>query len=73
MQENQQQVDNFSRDLRRNYRQILEMLDANKKNNALEFVKQQIGLLQESSNKGTFFTLRLVLLLFKLSMLEFEL
>lgn len=50
IQENQKRVDVFRLDLRQNYRLILEMLDGNRKNDALEFIERQISLLQESQN-----------------------
>lgn len=56
MQDNQKEVESFSLNLRRNYRQILEMLDNDKKKDALEFIKRQINLLQESNDTNKFFT-----------------
>ena len=50
IQENQKQVDGFRLYLRRNYSKISEMLDGGKKNDALNFIQEQLNFLLEMKN-----------------------
>ena len=54
IQDNQKQVDSYRLYLRRNYGKISEMLDGGKKNDALNFIKEQIKFLREM--KSNLFT-----------------
>lgn len=74
IQENQKQVDSYRLYLRRNYGKISEMLDGGKKNDALNFIKEQIKFLREI--KSNFFTsiplLNAVFLIYKRKAEEFK-
>lgn len=50
IRDNQKQVDSFRLYLRRNYSKISEMLDSGKKNDALQFIQEQINFLREMKN-----------------------
>lgn len=74
IRENQKQVDSYRLYLRRNYGKISEMLDGGKKNDALNFIKEQIKTLREMHNN--FFTsiplLNAVFLIYKRKAEEFK-
>ncbi len=74
IRENQKQVDSYRLYLRRNYGKISEMLDGGKKNDVLNFIKEQIKTLREMHNN--FFTsiplLNAVFLIYKRKAEEFK-
>lgn len=74
IRENQKQVDSYRLYLRRNYGKISEMLDGGKKNDALNFIKEQIKTLREMHNN--FFTsiplLNAVFLIYRRKAEEFK-